>query len=75
VLWLLSRWVRVVGWSKCCCCCCCAACIAAAAAGGPDGFHRRVWQASPVEQTADGSAVVLSYTSVDGEEVSVTFTM
>eukprot|EP00882_Tetradesmus_deserticola_P027102 GHRQ01029959.1.p1 GENE.GHRQ01029959.1~~GHRQ01029959.1.p1 ORF type:complete len:344 (+),score=115.79 GHRQ01029959.1:725-1756(+) len=36
--------------------------------GGPDGFHRRVWQASPVEQTADGSAVALSYTSVDGEE-------
>jgi hypothetical protein len=31
-----------------------------------------VWQAAPVEQTADGSAVVLSYTSVDGEEVGVT---
>jgi hypothetical protein len=30
-----------------------------------------VWQASPVEQTADGSAVVLSYKSVDGEEVRV----
>ncbi|KAF6257191.1 aldose-1-epimerase [Scenedesmus sp. NREL 46B-D3] len=36
--------------------------------GGPDGFHRRIWQASAVEQTADSSAVVLSYTSVDGEE-------
>uniref|UniRef100_A0A383V4H7 Aldose 1-epimerase n=1 Tax=Tetradesmus obliquus TaxID=3088 RepID=A0A383V4H7_TETOB len=36
--------------------------------GGPDGFHRRVWRASAVQQTAEGSAVELSYTSVDGEE-------
>jgi hypothetical protein len=33
-----------------------------------------VWQAAPVEQTAEGSAVVLSYTSVDGEEVGVMIT-
>jgi aldose 1-epimerase len=35
--------------------------------GGRQGFNRRLWQGE-TKQTADGPAVVLSYTSADGEE-------
>lgn len=35
--------------------------------GGPTGFHRRVWQAEPLD-TADGPSIALRYLSVDGEE-------
>lgn len=37
--------------------------------GGPYGFHRRVFTASEVEESTDSSAVTLSCTSPDGEEV------
>eukprot|EP00878_Enallax_costatus_P003704 GHUV01003920.1.p1 GENE.GHUV01003920.1~~GHUV01003920.1.p1 ORF type:complete len:385 (+),score=76.80 GHUV01003920.1:295-1449(+) len=36
--------------------------------GGPYGFHRRVFTASAVEESRDGSAVTLTYTSPNGEE-------
>ena len=49
--------------------------------GGPHGFHRALWDVTPVE-SADGASIRLTYTSADGEEgypgtlaVQVTYTL
>lgn len=50
--------------------------------GGVEGFNRKIWSTSGVEEAADGQAISLSYTSPDGEEgfpgtldVTVTYTL
>jgi len=46
-----------------------AATAAAAAAGGPSGFHTRVFKVTSRDFSDKGSAVTLTYSSSDGEEV------
>jgi hypothetical protein len=41
------------------------------AAGGPSGFHTREFTVAARDYSPTGSAVTLTYTSLDGEEVCV----